>query len=146
LSLQKQGLRVYAHELDRRVMENPEQIAAELRAYRCIDACLVDCVIADGAAFSLCGLRIEARWIPGHTPGGMAYFFKDLGICFAGDTLFARKVGRSDFPGGDKHALFRSIREKLYTLPDETMIIPGHGYLTTIGEEKRENPYVRLRN
>jgi glyoxylase-like metal-dependent hydrolase (beta-lactamase superfamily II) len=146
LPLKNRGLKVYAHELDRQVMENPEQIEPEMRAYQHIGACSVDQIVADGTTFSICGLSVEALWIPGHTPGGLAYFFKGLGICFVGDTLFARKVGRSDFPGGDKHALFRSIREKLYTLPDETIVIPGHGYLTTIGEEKRENPYLRPRN
>jgi glyoxylase-like metal-dependent hydrolase (beta-lactamase superfamily II) len=143
--LRKHGLKVYAHELDRQVMENPEQIVPEMRAYWHINECSVDYVVKDGEIFSICGLRVQAFWVPGHTPGGMAYFFGDLGICFVGDTLFARTVGRSDLPGGDKHILFKSIREKLYILPEATVIIPGHGHLTTVGEEREENPYIRPR-
>ena len=64
-------------------------------------------------------------------------------VAIVGDTLFAGSIGRSDFPGSDEQQLHRSIREKLYTLPDETRVLPGHGPATTIGREKRSNPYVK---
>jgi glyoxylase-like metal-dependent hydrolase (beta-lactamase superfamily II) len=143
--LKKQGIKVYAHELDRQILENPEKIKPEMRSYWNIDRCEVDRVLGDGEKFSACGLDIEALWVPGHVPGGTAYFFRNQSICFVGDTLFAGTVGRSDLPGGNKHTLFKSIREKLYALADGTTIIPGHGHLTTVGEEKRGNPYVRPR-
>ena len=78
---------------------------------------------------------------PGHTPGGVCYYFKEDGILLSGDTLFAGSVGRTDFPGGSMTALVESLK-KLKALPDLTKVIPGHGPSTTIGEEKGSNPYL----
>ena len=77
---------------------------------------------------------------PGHTPGGMCLYTP--GILFSGDTLFHTSVGRTDFALGDEEALLRSIREKLYVLPDDTKVFPGHDSETMIGYEKRYNPFV----
>lgn len=79
---------------------------------------------------------------PGHTPGGVCYHFTESGVLFSGDTLFASSVGRTDFPGGDMVLLMKSLR-LLAELPDETVVVPGHGPETTIGREKAENPYLR---
>ena len=78
---------------------------------------------------------------PGHTPGGVCYYFKDDGVLLSGDTLFAGSVGRTDFPGGSMTTLVESLK-KLKALPDLTKVIPGHGPSTTIGEEKGSNPYL----
>ena len=78
---------------------------------------------------------------PGHTPGGVCYYFKDDGVLLSGDTLFAGSVGRTDFPGGSMTTLVESLK-KLKALPDDTKVIPGHGPSTTIGEEKGSNPYL----
>lgn len=78
---------------------------------------------------------------PGHTPGGVCYYFKEDGILLSGDTLFAGSVGRTDFPGGSMTTLVESLK-KLKALPDGTKVIPGHGPSTTIGEEKGSNPYL----
>ena len=78
---------------------------------------------------------------PGHTPGGVCYYFKEDGILLSGDTLFAGSVGRTDFPGGSMTTLVESLK-KLKALPDLTKVIPGHGPSTTIGEEKGSNPYL----
>ncbi len=80
---------------------------------------------------------------PGHTRGGVCYYFSQLPALFSGDTLFAQTVGRTDLPGGDHLQLINSIREKLLILPDELPIYPGHGDPTTIGQEKRYNQYLR---
>jgi glyoxylase-like metal-dependent hydrolase (beta-lactamase superfamily II) len=80
---------------------------------------------------------------PGHSPGGLTFVNDAARVAIVGDTLFAGSIGRSDFPGSDEQQLHRSIREKLYTLADETRVLPGHGPVTTIGREKRSNPYVR---
>lgn len=89
------------------------------------------------------GFRLQVLHTPGHTPGQVAFHVPDLNLVVVGDTLFRGSVGRTDLPGGDQIRLARSIREHLYTLPDDTVVVPGHGQRTTIGREKAENPYVR---
>lgn len=84
---------------------------------------------------------IEVIKTPGHTPGGVCYYIKDYGILFSGDTLFRRSVGRTDLPGGDMGLLTASLK-KLMLLPDDIKVIPGHGALTTIGEERAMNPFI----
>ena len=78
---------------------------------------------------------------PGHTPGGMSILLGK--VLFSGDTLFMSSVGRTDLPGGDWDTLMHTIREKLFVLPDDTVVLPGHMQETTIGFEKRCNPFVR---
>lgn len=85
---------------------------------------------------------LEVLETPGHTPGGVCYFFKNLRLLLSGDTLFAGSVGRTDLPGGDMATLMDSLR-KLTDLPDETLVVPGHGPCTTIGAEKRGNPFLQ---
>lgn len=80
---------------------------------------------------------------PGHTPGGVSFYFPDSGVIFAGDTLFYHSIGRTDFPGGDREQLSRSIRQSLFTLPVETVVYAGHGPETSIAEERRANPFVQ---
>ena len=80
---------------------------------------------------------------PGHTQGSVCLHFAPLKMVFAGDTLFAGSIGRTDLPGGDFEQILDSIRARLYTLPDETLVIPGHGPSTTIGNERRTNPFLR---
>jgi glyoxylase-like metal-dependent hydrolase (beta-lactamase superfamily II) len=79
---------------------------------------------------------------PGHTRGGVCFYFPKMPILFSGDTLFEYSVGRTDFPGGDTKVLLMSIRNKLLTLPDDLEVCPGHGNPTTIGQEKTGNPYL----
>lgn len=78
---------------------------------------------------------------PGHSPGGLSFYFKDLQAVFAGDSLFYRSIGRTDLVGGNQDILLKSIREQLFGLPEETLVYPGHGPSSTIGDEKRNNPY-----
>lgn len=78
---------------------------------------------------------------PGHSPGGSAFYFPELQTVLSGDSLFYQSIGRTDFPGGDAQTLLRSVREQLFTLPDDTRVIPGHGPDTTIGFEKQHNPF-----
>ena len=88
-------------------------------------------------------LELKVLASPGHTPGGVSFYCAGAGVVFSGDTLFAGSIGRDDFPGGDRGALLSSIREQLFTLPEETKVYPGHGPETTIGQEKRTNPFLR---
>lgn len=79
---------------------------------------------------------------PGHTPGSTCFFFESLGLVFSGDTLFRGGIGRTDLWGGDAQAIFRSIRERLYTLQEDTLVIPGHGPETSVGWEQENNMFV----
>jgi glyoxylase-like metal-dependent hydrolase (beta-lactamase superfamily II) len=89
------------------------------------------------------GFRLKVLHTPGHTPGQVAFHVPEIGLVVVGDTLFQGSVGRTDLPGGDFATLERSIRNKLYALPGETVVVPGHGPTTTIGRERVSNPYVR---
>lgn len=80
---------------------------------------------------------------PGHTPGHCVFYCAQAGVCFCGDLIFQNSVGRTDLPGGDWETLLTSIRSQVYTLPDETRLLPGHGPETTVGEEKNGNPFAQ---
>ena len=100
-----------------------------------------DRLLREGDEVRVGNLALKVLFTPGHTPGGICLLG---GKCvFVGDTLFQGSIGRTDFPGGDYGTLMASIRDKLLPLPDETVIYAGHGAVTTIGEEKQVNPFVR---
>jgi len=98
--------------------------------------------LTDGMTLDWAGQSVRVKHVPGHSPGSVALIFEGCGEAIVGDTLFAGSVGRTDFPTSDTDTLLRSIRDVLYALPDETTIHPGHGPTTTIGAEKRSNPFV----
>lgn len=97
----------------------------------------------DGELLNLAGYQFEVLHLPGHTPGHVGFVEHSQKVVFAGDVLFKQSIGRTDFPGGNHEELLHSIRSKLYTFPDEMIVIPGHGPATTIGQEKMQNPFVR---
>jgi len=86
--------------------------------------------------------ELEVRHCPGHTPGHIVFFSPATRLAIVGDVLFKGSIGRTDFPRGDHQQLLRSIREQLFTLGDDGVFVPGHGPLSTIGEERRTNPFV----
>lgn len=98
-----------------------------------------DVLLTDGQIITIGQERIQVLATPGHTTGGVCYL-TSAGL-FSGDTLFSGAVGRTDFPGGSHAQLIKSIKEKLFVLPDETTIYPGHGLISTIGLEKKDNPF-----
>lgn len=102
-----------------------------------------DILLQDDQEIELLDTKLRCFLVPGHTKGGMCYYFAENGILFSGDTLFARSIGRSDFPTGDGIKLVKSIKEKLMTLPDETIVYPGHNERTTIGKERNANPFIQ---
>jgi glyoxylase-like metal-dependent hydrolase (beta-lactamase superfamily II) len=97
----------------------------------------------DGLAAGIPGLEAEVIHTPGHTPGSICLHFPKQELLLAGDTLFAGSVGRTDLPGGDTGALLRSIRTRLLTLPESTLVVPGHGQETTLGLESETNPFLQ---
>lgn len=103
---------------------------------------LPDCSLKGGEVLSLIGLSIKVIPTPGHTQGEVCFWIPELKWLFSGDVLFQGSIGRTDLPGGDYATLMRSIQTELLPLPDETAVFPGHGPKTTIGEEKRTNPFL----
>jgi hydroxyacylglutathione hydrolase len=100
-----------------------------------------DRLLKDGDLIDVGDLHFEVLHTPGHSPGGIC--LSGHGVVFSGDTLFNFGIGRTDFPGGSYESLMKSIREKLMVLPDETIVYPGHGPATTIGDERRGNPFLQ---
>lgn len=98
--------------------------------------------LADGDVLDLAGLRFEVRHTPGHTPGHCCFLLPDEGWLFSGDQLFAGSVGRTDLPGGDTGALLDSMRRRVLDLADDVRVLPGHGPETTVGRERRTNPFL----
>ena len=139
-------LPVYVHEQDEKVIAHPlNQLPPE---YPPIGKSVRSVKSVRGVR-SIEGLEVEVIETPGHTPGGVCYYFSHFSnashpshLLLSGDTLFAGSVGRTDLPGGDMATLMNSI-QKLTALPDDTVIIPGHGPFTTIGAEKRGNPFLQ---
>lgn len=99
-------------------------------------------LLEDGMWITFGEYRMKVLHTPGHTPGGCCLYLESEGKVITGDTLFAEGVGRTDFPGSSHEALIAGIREKLLTLLDVTLVYPGHGPATTIGHERRHNPYL----
>jgi hydroxyacylglutathione hydrolase len=96
-----------------------------------------------GQVLRLGDTTAEVRYSPGHTKGHVMFYFKDEGVLFSGDVVFQGSVGRTDLPGGNWDTLLSSIRKQVLTLPDETRILPGHGPETTVGWERKTNPFLR---
>ncbi len=100
-----------------------------------------DGYLADGEMINAAGITLKVIAVPGHSPGGIAFYSEADGVVFTGDALFAGSIGRSDLPGGDHKQLMENIRRRLFTLPPDTVVYPGHGPGTTIREEIAHNPF-----
>ena len=104
-----------------------------------------DASLTDGQFVGLSTLPAQVLHTPGHTQGSVSLYFAPLKMVFAGDTLFAGSIGRTDLPGGDYPQILSSIHSSLLTLPEETRVISGHGPATTIGDERETNPFLKLK-
>jgi glyoxylase-like metal-dependent hydrolase (beta-lactamase superfamily II) len=105
--------------------------------------------LVDGAVLRIAGLEITVDHAPGHTRGSVLFRLPETDlpeVCLSGDVLFAGSIGRTDLPGGDHATMLRSLETKILTLPDEVVVLPGHGPETTIGQERATNPFLRERS
>jgi hydroxyacylglutathione hydrolase len=128
------------HAGDLPLLENMRGQAAWMGIEHGEDSPPPDRLLEEGDTVAVGGLRLRVLHTPGHSPGGITFLVEETAI--VGDALFAGGIGRYDLPGADGEALLHAIRTKLLTLPDETRVLPGHGPATTIGAEKRGNPFL----
>ncbi len=134
------GLRVAIHQDDADALIRPELNGSMLFGDPLPPDPGADLLLADGGDAVFSDIAFRVIHTPGHTPGGCCFLADDL--LFSGDTLFRMGVGRTDFPGASHKKIMQSIQEKLFSLPDGTRVFPGHGPSSTIGDEKRRNPFV----
>lgn len=136
-----EAVKLYVCEAERELLEDSHKNVSDGmgRPY----TLQADEYVADGTEITIAGMICKLIATPGHTAGGCCYYFEDAGILISGDTLFEESVGRTDFPTGSMGTLVRSIKDKLFVLPDDTKVYPGHGDSTTIGHEKQYNPFVQ---
>ncbi len=102
-----------------------------------------DEMLSDNQTLKVGNITLKVLYTPGHAPGHVAFYLPDYNVVFSGDALFRQGIGRTDLPGGDMPTLLASIRDRLLILPDETQVFSGHGPATTIGDEKRGNPWLQ---
>lgn len=131
---------VYVHQEDLRMLEDTHLNLSENYGWNY--SFTGGEAVMDGQVLSLAGCEFKVIHTPGHTPGGVCYYVEPEKVLFSGDTLFQQSVGRTDFPGGSASELVRSVREKLFVLPENTHVYPGHMGTTTIAQEKKHNPFV----
>lgn len=137
------GAKVRAHVDDRVMIESPELMERFMGGRIKLEAVKVDHWVVPGEKFPALGTEVEVRHVPGHCPGNVLFYFPQAQSAFVGDALFNGSIGRTDLPGGNFAQLEQAIRAQIYTLPDATIVYPGHGAETTVGQEKTGNPHVR---
>ena len=143
------GAQILAHRADRELIENieaykdrylsmlPGLTEADFQSVK------VTTWLEEGSTFVAAGKSFETRHVPGHCPGSLLFYCASDQSAFCGDAIFRGSVGRTDLPNGNWNELLTSIRTRIYTLPDETVLYPGHGGRTTVGHEKQTNPYAK---
>lgn len=136
------GALVRAHRADQALIETPEIMDEFMGAKLGLEPVKIDAFVEPGQRIAALGRAFEVRHVPGHCPGNVLFYAADARAALVGDALFNGGVGRWDLPGGDFDLLARSIRGQIYTLPDDTVVLPGHGPRTTVGAEKAGNPFI----
>ena len=140
----KFGVPIYIHRLDLAMLKDPKLNLSSFLHPSPYNIVSQIKEIEDREVIELGQMQLEVMHTPGHTPGGICLLLKkpQNKILFSGDTLFYQGIGRTDFPGADEGQLIKSIKEKLFKLPEDTIIYPGHGASSTIGQEKKNNPFL----
>jgi hydroxyacylglutathione hydrolase len=137
-----QEIKVYIHKLDAGMLTGEKDNLSSMAGVS-FNFEPANFLLEQGDVINQANTKLDVLHTPGHTPGGICLYSKTDGIVFVGDTLFADSVGRTDMPGGSGLQLIKSIKQKLCTLPDETVVYPGHGPQTTIAKEKEDNPFLQ---
>lgn len=137
----KYGIPVMLSADDKYIMERCGTLASMFGLHD-VDLGFTTVPVSDGDLVKVGRLELRAMATPGHTPGGVSWYCASEKVVFSGDSLFAGSIGRTDMPGGDYDFLMDSILHKLMTLPEDTLVLPGHGPETTIGREAATNPFL----
>lgn len=133
------SVKIYACEAERELLADADlNLSGAFRRPYTLEA---DEYLKDGEEIEIAGIGCRVIATPGHTVGGCCYYIEEAGFLISGDTLFLESTGRTDFATGSMSTLVRSIKEKLFLLPEDTKVYPGHGDSTTIGHEKKYNPF-----
>jgi len=138
--LERYGLRPWFHEGDRANYHNAPKHAL-MFGLTMEEPPEPEGYLAEGQIITAAGVTLKVLSVPGHSPGGIAFYSESEDVIFTGDALFAGSIGRSDLPGGDHELLMERIREQLFVLPPDTVVYPGHGPQTTIKRERESNPF-----
>lgn len=139
---QKYGVKLYANNGDSEYGKQAEVQARRFGIKRSLGPVEIDVPLKDGDTVRIGDSTLKVIHVPGHSQGGIALYSKEDGFVIVGDSLFRGSIGRTDFEGGDHDQLVKNIKEKLLTLPGDTMVLPGHGPFTTIAAELKQNPYL----
>lgn len=131
------------HRLDEQVLR-AGKISAQIYGIPNFTEVTADGYLTEGEPVKFGNQSFDVLFLPGHAPGHVGFYHAKEKVLLGGDVLFNRSIGRTDLPGGDFNTLIESIHKKIFTLPDDVVVYPGHGPATTVGEEKVENPYCAL--
>jgi len=135
-------LEVYIHELDAELLTDPQTNLSTMAGIT-LNLQPPDHTLTHNQTLNIAGIQLNVIHTPGHTPGGISLYCPEQNILFSGDTLFESSIGRTDFPGSSFDDLINAVKTKLFTLPDNTVVYPGHGPATTIAQEKKFNPFLK---
>ena len=136
------GVRVYAGSDEKELLLDPKYNLIQKHRLP-LDPVKADEYLEDGEITEIAGINVKTIFTPGHTAGGVCYYIESEKLLFSGDTLFEGSFGRTDLPTGDTNTLVRSIKEKLFKLPGDTKVLPGHGEITDIKYESGTNPILQ---
>lgn len=139
----KYGLKLKIHKEDEATLRSVE-VYAPAYGFQNYQTSQADVFFEEGDIVSFGNSELEVLFTPGHAPGHVVLFNKEEKVCIGGDVLFDGSIGRTDLPGGDYDTLISSIKDKLFLLPDDVVVYPGHGGVTTIKKEKESNPFCGL--
>ena len=135
--------KIYIGEYEAEKLTDPQQNLSSAFGFG-LTTPSADVLLKDGEQLNLAGISVEVRHVPGHSKGHVVFFIpaNPTGLLFVGDVIFRGSIGRNDFPDSDPDVQIPKIREKILSLPDDTVVYPGHGPTTTVGIERRSNPFL----